>query len=76
MSKEIIGYRFRQTLDVDYWEPIYPLQRGMIATAAIMSCQDCHRTISSSGGPGYNCVCPECYNKFKLVNFTAGNDPL
>lgn len=72
----IIGYRFRQTLDVDHWEPIYTIQPGMVATAAIMSCQDCHRTISSSGGPGYNCLCPECFNKFKLVNFTQGNDPV
>ena len=73
MSEEIIGYRYR--LD-NTWDPIYPLQRGMVATAAIMSCRDCGTTISWSGGPGYNCLCPGCFDKFKLVNFTEGNDPV
>ena len=80
----IIGYRFKRLKEsvdgkmsfTDHWEPIYPIQPGWISTAAIMSCQDCGTTISSSGGPGHNCLCPTCYNKFKLVNFTEGNDPL
>ena len=69
----IIGYR---KVGKDKWDPIYPPKPGMIYTAAIMSCSDCRTTISSSGGPGHNCLCPTCYNKFKLVNFTEGNDPL
>lgn len=73
MSEEIIGYR---KTGKDTWNPIHPLKSGMVATAAIMSCQDCYTTISSSGGPGHNCLCPECYNKFKLVNFTEGNNPV
>lgn len=72
MSQEIIGYRFH----ADGWDPIYPLRQGMVATAAIMSCQGCGRTIKPSGGPGWNCVCLECFNTFKLVNFTQGNEPL
>lgn len=76
MSQEIIGYRFKEIPNISYWEPIYARRPGMVATAAIMSCQDCDTIISSSGGPGYNCLCPECYDKFKLVNFTAGNDPV
>jgi hypothetical protein len=58
------------------WSPIYETRKGMIATAAIMSCSDCGRTISSGGGPGYNCVCPTCFDKLKLVNFAEGNKPL
>lgn len=73
MNKEIIGYR---KTGKDTWNPIYPLQPGMVATAAIMSCSKCGKTISSSGGPGHNCICPECYNTFKLVNFTEGNNPV
>lgn len=76
MTEDTIGYRFRETPGLSYWEPIYALRPGMVATAAIMSCSDCGKTISSSGGPGYNCLCPDCYNKFKLVNFTEGNDPV
>ena len=73
MDKQIIGYR---RTGKTTWDPIYPIQRGMIATAAIMSCSDCGKAISSSGGPGYNCVCPTCFDKFKLINFTVGNDPV
>lgn len=72
---DIIGYRYRLP-PINTWEPIYPPRPGMIYTAAFMLCKDCGTVISSSGGPGYNCLCPSCYNKFKLVNFTEGNDPL
>lgn len=72
MSKEIIGYR---RTGKDTWMPIVD-RPGMVVTAAIMSCSDCGTTISPMGGPGHNCLCPECFTKFKLVNFTEGNNPL
>lgn len=69
MTDTIIGYR---RTGKDTWDPIYPLKRGMIATAAIMSCSDCRTTISSSGGPGHNCLCPQCYETKKIVDFSNG----
>ena len=72
MRDEILGYR---RVGKDKWDPIIDCAGG-IATAAIMSCSDCRKTISSSGGPGRNCLCPTCFDKFKLVNFTEGNDPV
>lgn len=72
MKDEIIGYR---KVGKDKWDPIVH-RLGMVYTAAIMSCSDCGKTISSSGGPGRNCLCPSCYNNFKLVNFTEGKDPI
>lgn len=69
MTDNIIGYR---KTGKDSWEPIYDIQRGMIATAAIMSCSNCHTMIRSSGGPGYNCICPTCYETQKMVDFISG----
>ena len=73
MKDEVIGYRRTSKTN---WDPIYPPKSGMIYTAAIMSCSDCGTTISASGGPGHNCVCPTCFDKFKLINFTVGGDPV
>jgi len=73
MKDEVIGYRRTSKTN---WDPIYPPKPGMIYTAAIMSCSDCGKTISASGGPGHNCVCPTCFDKFKLINFTVGGDPV
>jgi hypothetical protein len=76
MSEEIIGYRFTKTDGLAHtWKPVYPLQHGTVTTAAIMSCQDCSVTISPMGGGGFY-LCPACYNKVKLVNFTKGYNPL
>ena len=73
MSEEIIGYRYRYD---NTWEPVYPVKPGMVSTQAIMSCHDCDIMIRASGGGGSGYLCPDCYNKFKLVNFTKGNNPV
>lgn len=56
MSQEILGY----TKD---GEPIYPLKPGMIATACVISCAQCHKMIRSMGGPSPGALCPECHAK-------------
>lgn len=83
MTDEIIGYRLKRVQSdrhklyfQDSWEPMYARKPGMVYTAALMYCSDCEKIISSSGGPGHNCLCPTCFDKFKLVNFTEGNDPI
>lgn len=82
MKEEIIGYRFTRVQSdrhklyfEDNWEPIYARKPGMVYTAALIFCDECSIAISPSGGGG-KALCPECFNNFKLVNFTEGNDPI
>ena len=73
MSDPILGYR---KTGKDTWVPIVQ-PRGGIRTRAMLMCGDCRRTLSGSGGPGgHNTLCPTCFDKFKLVNFAEGNDPV
>jgi hypothetical protein len=73
MNQEILGYR---KTGKDTWSPIVQ-RRGGIRTAAVLMCGDCHRIMSGSGGPGNrNTLCPTCFDKFKLVNFAEGKDPV
>ena len=73
MTDPVLGYR---KTGKDTWSPIIQ-PRGGIRTAAVLMCGDCHRFISGSGGPGNrNTLCPTCFDKFKLVNFAQGNDPV
>lgn len=72
MTEKIIAYRHKGK---DQFEPVYELKPGMVYTAAIMFCRECGITMSPMGGGGQY-FCPECYNNFKLVNFTEGNDPV
>jgi hypothetical protein len=57
-------------------EPIYPIKRGFIATAAFINCFNCRTAISSMGGPRHNALCPTCYDLHKLNNFIEGKDNL
>ena len=73
MSDPILGYR---KTGKDTWTPIVQ-PRGGIRTSAMLMCGDCRQILSGSGGPGNrNTLCPTCFDKFKLVNFTQGNDPV
>jgi hypothetical protein len=74
MSDPVIGYR---NTGKDSWEPITQ-PRGGIYTAAMLMCSDCKHFISGHGGPGSRngTLCPTCFDKFKLVNFAEGNDPI
>lgn len=69
MSDEIIGYR---KTGKDQWTPIIH-RYGGVATAAILFCSECRITISSSGGPGHNCLCPSCYEEKRVVDFINGS---
>jgi hypothetical protein len=40
---------------------IYPIKEGMIATAAIVSCTNCHKIIRGMGGPIRGAVCLDCW---------------
>lgn len=57
-------------------EPILPIKRGQIATAAFIICSHCRAAISSMGGPSHNALCPACYDLHKLNNFIQGKDNL
>lgn len=37
--------------------------KGWIYTQAFIMCRECNKPISSHGGPRYNSVCIQCYNK-------------
>lgn len=54
MNQEILGY-------TNEGEPIYPLKPGTMATAALIICSSCHKTIRSSGGPSHGAVCLDCW---------------
>ena len=58
-DREPIGYKL---------EPIYPIRRGYVATAAFILCSSCGGAISSSGGPGYNSLCLKCLDKLDVFN--------
>ena len=73
MNTPIIGYRYHW--DSKTYSPVYERPKGTVATAAMMICDECRIAISPMGGGG-RYLCPECYENFKLVNFTEGNDPV
>lgn len=74
MTEKIIAYRFPNWMDTKFI-PVYERKPGTIATAAMMCCDECGICMSPMGGGGQY-LCPECFHKFKLVNFTQGNDPV
>lgn len=49
-------------------------KKGMIATAAVMTCSDCGSIIKSMGGPGYRCYCLKCYEALKVKDFALGHE--
>lgn len=53
---DILGYTREGVL-------IYPIQPGMIATAAVISCAGCHAVIRGMGGPMQGAVCLKCWEK-------------
>ena len=82
MTRKILGYSER-ILEVngeyDYYgrsyqyDPIRESQRGTIATAAVILCQECRTMIKSMGGPGHRSLCLSCYPKVKLQDFAEGH---
>ena len=74
MSDPVIGYR---NTGKDSWEPITQ-PRGGIYTVAMLMCSDCKHFIGHArvGFHGNGTLCPTCFDKFKLVNFAEGNDPI
>lgn len=83
----ILGYRERplkivnENGDEDWdfdarsyvFDSILPTARGMIATAALMLCEECRNPIKSMGGPGHHCYCLECYDILKIRDFAEGH---
>lgn len=79
----ILGYRENPNLKSDggydyntrsyVFRPILESKPGMIATAAVMMCQECRTIIKSMGGPGYRCYCVKCYDVLKLTDFAEGH---
>lgn len=53
MNLTILGYKDGQ--------PIYPVQRGMIATCALVTCSQCRTVIRSAGGPMWGAICIKCH---------------
>lgn len=47
--------------------PLYPPQRGMVATQAFIMCTSCNTAISPSGGPRYNVICLKCAEHLMTV---------
>lgn len=56
------------------FRPITETPRGMITTMAFLMCSECGSAIKSSGGPGHNSYCPECYEQLKLLDFSQGHE--
>ena len=52
----ILGYRKDGT-------PIEEIKRGMVASHAFVLCCRCNGAIRANGGPIYEAVCKECYDK-------------
>lgn len=67
---DIIGYRPAG----NGYEPIYRIQPGAIVTHAFIICDECGKTISSSGGPAFGSLHVECLENRKLKNFIESND--
>lgn len=40
--------------------PLYPIERGMVATHAFIMCCSCGDAVSSGGGPRPNVICVKC----------------
>ena len=78
MSDPVVGYR---NTGKDSWEPITQ-PRGGIYTVAMLMCSDCKHFISGHAWTAWHAwhgngtLCPTCFDKFKLVNFAEGNDPI
>lgn len=58
----ILGYTERED---GTWEAIEPAERGYIYTQAFILCRECNKAIRPQGGPRYNSVCLECYEKIQ-----------
>jgi hypothetical protein len=56
------------------FRPVYESARGMISTAAIRVCRECHTPISAMGGGGNRYVCLTCYPVLKLRDFAEGHE--
>ena len=80
--RKLLGYD-EELLEVngeyDYYSrsyvfrPIYEVQRGAIATAAMRMCRECGSIISSMGGGGNRYVCLKCYPVLKVADFSEGH---
>lgn len=69
----ILGYR--PVLDQpDIWMPIYTLRSDGFYTAAVIACASCKTWISSMGGPGTGCLCPQCFDIHRLEQFALGHE--
>jgi len=82
MQKTPLGYD-EELLEVngeyDYhgrsyrFSPIYEIQRGSIATAAMLMCRECRTVIRGMGGGSNRAVCLQCYPAVKLRDFSEGH---
>ena len=61
-EKEIIGYVQRE----EGYYAIYKPAKGIIQTAALITCKRCDTIIAGMGGPKPDAICIGCYE--------AGND--
>ena len=60
LDQTILGY---SQLPDSSWEPIMPSVRGYIYTQAFILCRECQAAIRPQGGPNYNSLCVNCYEK-------------
>lgn len=58
-TKNLIGYIERD----EGFYPLYATPPGYITTHAFILCRYCNGAISGSGGPKYDAVCLECFEK-------------
>lgn len=82
MEQNLLGYS-EELLEVDgefdyharsyRFSPIFDIQRGFIATAAVLSCRECRRIIRSMGGGSNRAVCLKCYPALKTADFAEGH---
>lgn len=61
MSSEILGF-------TKEGKAIRPIKPGMIATAAVISCEVCHTMIRGMGGPSHGARCLEHASKRVLLD--------
>lgn len=67
---EIQGYR---PSGKNQYRVIRPVGPGFIQTAAVMTCSRCGTIIAAMGGPGFDCLCPRCFDQHRVEQFALGN---
>lgn len=58
-DRKVIGYTEKK----EEFYPLHASQRGFIATASLILCKYCRSSVDHMGGPRYDVVCLDCYEK-------------